>query len=53
MGLAIALRGLDELAEAENIGCELIDDFPEYLAAYDFVASVREEMGRLGRNNFV
>lgn len=48
MGLAIALRGLDELAEAENIGCALIDDFPEYLAAYDFVASVREEMGRLG-----
>ena len=47
MGLAIALRGLDDLAEAENIGCALIDDFPEYLAAYDFVASVREEMGRL------
>lgn len=47
MGLAVALRGLDDLAEAENIGCALIDDFPEYLAAYDFVASVREEMGRL------
>ncbi|MFB0934544.1 MAG: response regulator [Propionivibrio sp.] len=47
MGLAIALRGLDELAEAENIGAALIDDFPEYLAAYDFVASVREELGKL------
>lgn len=47
MGLAVALRGLDELAEAENLGTALIDDFPEYLAAYDFVASVREEMGKL------
>ena len=47
MGLAVALRGLEELAEAESIGSALIDDFPEYLAAYDFVASVREEMGRL------
>ena len=25
----------------------MIADFPEYLAAYDFVASVREEMGKL------
>ena len=47
MGLAIALRGLDDLAEAENIGSALIEDFPEYLAAYDFVASVREELGKL------
>ncbi len=47
MGLAIALRGLDDLAEAENIGAALIEDFPEYLAAYDFVASVREELGKL------
>lgn len=47
MGLAIALRGLDDLAEAENLGVALIDDFPTYLAAYDFVASVREEMGKL------
>ena len=47
MGLAIALRGLDDLAEAESIGSALIEDFPEYLAAYDFVASVREELGKL------
>lgn len=47
MGLAVALRGLDDLVEAENMGSALIDDFPEYLAAYDFVASVREELGKL------
>lgn len=47
MGLAIALRGMDELAEAETLGAGIIVDFPEYLAAYDFVASVREEMGQL------
>lgn len=47
MGLAISLRGMDALAEAEMIGSSIIDDFPEYLAAYDFVANVREEMGKL------
>jgi len=47
MGLASALRGMDELAAAESMGNSVIDDFPEYLAAYDFVASVREEMGKL------
>ena len=47
MGLAISLRGLDELTEAEILGATLIEEFPEYLAAYDFVASVREEMGKL------
>lgn len=47
MGLAISLRGMDALAEAEMIGTSIIDDFPEYLAAYDFVANVREEMGKL------
>ncbi|MBK8893470.1 MAG: response regulator [Propionivibrio sp.] len=47
MGLAIALRGTDDLAAAEEMGASVIDDFPEYLAAYDFVASVREEMGKL------
>jgi len=46
MGLAVALRGLDDLAEAENIGSALIEDYPEYLAAYDFVASVRDELGK-------
>jgi FimV-like protein len=47
MGLAIALRGLDELPQAETLASSLIADFPEYLVAYDFLASVREEMGRL------
>ncbi len=47
MGLAIALRGLGQFAEAETLGVALIEDFPEYLAAYDFVASVREEQGKL------
>ena len=47
MGLAIALRGMNELPEAEAMGASLIEDFPEYLAAYDFVASVREELGKI------
>lgn len=47
MGLAISMRGLDQLAEAEQLGSAIVADFPEYLAAYDFVASVREEMGKL------
>ncbi|MDR0440403.1 MAG: response regulator, partial [Candidatus Accumulibacter sp.] len=47
MGLAVALRGLGDLAGAENIGAALIAEFPEYLAAYDFVASVCEERGEL------
>jgi len=47
MGLAIALRGLDELPQAEELASSVIADFPEYLAAYDFLAAVREEMGKL------
>jgi CheY-like chemotaxis protein/predicted negative regulator of RcsB-dependent stress response len=47
MGLAISLRGQEQLADAEALGSALIDEFPEYLAAYDFVASVREESGNL------
>ena len=47
MGLAIALRGQEQLAEAEALGEAIVEDFPEYLAAYDFVAGVREEMGKL------
>jgi tetratricopeptide (TPR) repeat protein len=49
MGQAVALRGLGELAEAENIGSALIAEFPRYLAAYDFVASVCEERGDLAK----
>ncbi|WP_319241997.1 response regulator [uncultured Propionivibrio sp.] len=47
MGMAVALRGKEQLEQAELLAADLIDDFPEFLAAYDFVASVREEMGRL------
>lgn len=47
MGLAIALRGQQQLAEAEIMGQALIEEFPEFMAAYDFVAEVREEMGKL------
>jgi FimV-like protein len=47
MGLAIALRGQEQLVEAEALGESIVEDFPEYLAAYDFVAGVREEMGKL------
>ena len=49
MGLAISLRGLDQLAEAEALGTLVIEEFPHYLAAYDFVSGVREEMGKLWR----
>jgi tetratricopeptide (TPR) repeat protein len=49
MGLAVALRGLGELAEAEGIGSALVQEFPEYLAAYDFVASVCDERGDLAK----
>ena len=45
MGLACALRGMGKLDEANELGSALIDEFPEYLSAYDFVAGVREEMG--------
>jgi len=47
MGLALALRGQQQLDEAEELGQSIIEDFPEFLAAYDFVAEVREEMGKL------
>jgi CheY-like chemotaxis protein len=47
MGLAIALRSQQHLREAETVAQALIEDFPEFMAAYDFVAEVREEMGKL------
>ncbi|WP_300331390.1 response regulator [Accumulibacter sp.] len=48
MGLAIALRGQQQLAEAEVFAQSLVDDYPEFTAAYDFLAEVREELGKLG-----
>ncbi|MBV5277035.1 response regulator, partial [bacterium] len=47
MGLAVALRGKAQLEEAESLGQAIVDEFPEYMAAYDFVAEVREELGKL------
>ena len=47
MGLALSLRGRGELEEAEALGVAVVEEFPEYLAAYDFVAGVREERGQL------
>jgi len=46
MGLAFALRGQQRLAEAESLGQSLVDEFPEFTAGYDFLAEVREEMGK-------
>ena len=49
MGLASALRGLGRLDEAQALGSAVIDEFPEYLSAYDFVASVSEETGNFAQ----
>ena len=46
-GLAVALRGLGKIDEAETLGVTLVKESPRYLAAYDFVASIREETGEL------
>jgi len=46
-GLAMAYRGLGKSKEAEVIAMKLIEDFPEYLAVYDFIASLMEETGQL------
>lgn len=47
MGLAIALRGQNQLPEAEVIGETLIEEFPEFLAAYDFLAAIKEQLDKL------
>jgi hypothetical protein len=48
-GWAWRLRcvGQQQMSEAEAFGQSLIDDFPEFIAAYDFLAEVREEVGQL------
>ena len=46
MGLAMALRGQQQMAEALEVGQSLIDDFPEFTAAYDFLAEVQEDLGQ-------
>ncbi|MBI2308301.1 MAG: response regulator [Rhodocyclales bacterium] len=47
MGLALALRGRKSLDEAESLAQQVVDEFPEYLSAYDFLAGVQEEKGQL------
>lgn len=47
MGLAHAIHGLGRSAAAATMAAELIEEFPTYLSAYDFLARVREESGNL------
>jgi CheY-like chemotaxis protein len=47
MGLAMALRDRGALDEAEQLAEQVTQEAPEYLSAYDFLASVHEAKGRL------
>ena len=47
MGLATALRDRGALDEAEQLAYQVTQDAPDYLSAYDFLASVHEAQGRL------
>ncbi len=47
MGLAMALRDRGALDEAEHLAEQVVLDAPDYLSAYDFLASVHEAQGRL------
>jgi tetratricopeptide (TPR) repeat protein len=47
MGLATALRDRGALHEAEQLTEQVIEEAPDYLSAYDFLASVHEAQGRL------
>jgi DNA-binding response OmpR family regulator len=47
MGLAMALRDRGALDEAEQLAEQVTQDAPEFLSAYDFLASVHEAQGRL------
>lgn len=47
MGLAIALRDRGALDEAEKLAEQVTEEAPEFLSAYDFLASVHEAQGRL------
>lgn len=47
MGLALALKELGQLDEAEKLAQQLTEAAPEYLSAYDFLAAVQEAQGRL------
>jgi DNA-binding NarL/FixJ family response regulator len=47
MGLATALRDRGALDEAGQLAEQVLDEAPEFLSAYDFLASVHEAKGRL------
>ncbi len=47
MGLAVALRDRGALDEAEHLAEQVTLEAPEYLSAYDFLASVHEAQGNL------
>ena len=47
MGLATALRDRGALDEAEHLAEQVTQEAPDYLSAYDFLASVHEAQGKL------
>lgn len=47
MGMAHAMHGQGNSAVAATMAAELIEEFPTYLSAYDFLARVREDAGDL------
>lgn len=47
MGLATALRDRGALDEAGQLAEQVLDEAPEFLSAYDFLASVHAAKGRL------
>ena len=47
MGLATALRDRGALDEAGELAEQVLEEAPEFLSAYDFLASVHEAKGRL------
>jgi tetratricopeptide (TPR) repeat protein len=47
MGLAMALRDRGALGEAEQLAEQVTEEAPDFLSAYDFLASVHEAQGRL------
>ncbi|HSG21846.1 MAG TPA: response regulator [Azonexus sp.] len=47
MGLAVALRDRGALDEAGQLAEQVTQEAPEYLSAYDFLASVHEAQGKL------
>ena len=47
MGLAMALRNRNALDEAEQLAEQVLQEAPDYLSVYDFLASVNEAQGKL------